>query len=146
MKIAIGNDHAAPEMKFAVKRFLESLGHEVVNFGTDTTESVDYPVIAKKVADVVASKDCDKGILICGTGIGMSIAANKVKGIRAACCSDPLCVRLTRQHNDANILCFGARIVGQTMAEEMVSEFVNTEFEGGRHNNRVSLISEIEAN
>ena len=146
MKIAIGNDHAAPEMKFAVARFLESLGHEVVNFGTDTTESVDYPVIAKKVADAVASKDCDKGILICGTGIGMSIAANKVKGIRAACCSDPLCVRLTRQHNDANILCFGARIVGQTMAEEMVSEFVNTEFEGGRHNNRVSLISEIEAN
>ncbi len=146
MKIAIGNDHAAPEMKFAVARFLESLGHEVVNFGTDTTESVDYPVIAKKVADAVASKDCDKGILICGTGIGMSIAANKVKGIRAACCSDPLCVRLTRQHNDANILCFGARIVGQTMAEVMVSEFVNTEFEGGRHNNRVSLISEIEAN
>lgn len=146
MKIAIGNDHAAPDMKFAIAKFLESLGHEVVNFGTDTTDSVDYPVIAKKVADAVASKDCDKGILICGTGIGMSMAANKVKGIRAACCSDPLCVRLTRQHNDANILCFGARIVGQTMAEEMVTEFVNTEFEGGRHNNRVSLISEIEFN
>lgn len=146
MKIAIGNDHAAPDMKFAIAKFLESLGHEVVNFGTDTTDSVDYPVIAKKVADAVASKDCDKGILICGTGIGMSMAANKVKGIRAACCSDPLCVRLTRQHNDANVLCFGARIVGQTMAEEMVTEFVNTEFEGGRHNNRVSLISEIESN
>lgn len=146
MKIAIGNDHAAPDMKFAIAKFLESLGHEVVNFGTDTTDSVDYPVIAKKVADAVASKDCDKGILICGTGIGMSMAANKVKGIRAACCSDPLCVRLTRQHNDANVLCFGARIVGQTMAEEMVTEFVNTEFEGGRHNNRVSLISEIEFN
>ena len=146
MKIAIGNDHAAPEMKFAISKYLETLGHEVVNFGTDTADSVDYPIIAKKVADAVASNDCDKGILICGTGIGMSIAANKVKGIRAACCSDPLCVRLTRQHNNANVLCFGARIVGQTMAEEMVAEFVNTEFEGGRHNNRVSLISEIEAN
>lgn len=144
MKIAIGNDHAATQMKFDIVAYLEKQGHEVVNFGTDSNDSVDYPDIAEKVAVKVASGDCDKGILICGTGIGMSIAANKVNGIRAACCSDPLCVRLTRQHNNANVLCFGARIVGQIMAEEMVDIFLNTDYMGDRHEKRVQMIAEIE--
>ncbi len=145
MKIAIGNDHAATQMKFDIIDFLEKNGHQVVNFGTDTNDSVDYPVIAEKVANAVASGECDKGLLICGTGIGMSIAANKVNGIRAACCSDPLCVRLTRQHNNANVLCFGARIVGQIMAEEMVDIFLNTDYMGDRHEKRVQLIADIES-
>lgn len=145
MKIAIGNDHAATQMKFDIIDFLEKNGHQVINFGTDTNDSVDYPVIAEKVANAVASGECDKGLLICGTGIGMSIAANKVNGIRAACCSDPLCVRLTRQHNNANVLCFGARIVGQIMAEEMVDIFLNTDYMGDRHEKRVQLIADIES-
>ena len=144
MKIAIGNDHAAPELKFKIMKLLESKGHAVINFGTDTTESVDYPIYAEKVANAVASGECERGIIICGTGIGVSIAANKVNGIRAACCSDPLCVRLTRQHNNANVLCFGARIVGDIMAEEMVNVFLDTPYEGGRHDNRLKLISDIE--
>lgn len=144
MRIAIGNDHAATEMKQDVVSYLEKLGHTVINVGTDDTLSVDYPVIAKEVCDLVAEGKCEKGILICGTGIGMSMAANKIKGIRAACCSDPVCVRLTREHNDANVLTFGARIVGSVMAEEMVRVFVETEFAGGRHQKRVELIAQLE--
>lgn len=144
MRIAIGNDHAATEMKQDIVSYLEKLGHTVINVGTDDTLSVDYPVIAKEVCDLVAEGNCEKGILICGTGIGMSMAANKIKGIRAACCSDPVCVRLTREHNDANVLTFGARIVGSVMAEEMVHVFVETEFAGGRHQKRVELIAQLE--
>ena len=144
MRIALGNDHAATAIKFEIKAYLEGAGYEVVNVGTDDTTSVDYPVIAEKVANLVASGDCEKGILICGTGIGMSMAANKVRGIRAACCSDPVSVKLTRQHNNANVLTFGARIIGPVMAQELVRVFLETPFEGGRHEKRVNQIAELE--
>ena len=144
MRIAIGNDHAATAMKMEIVAYLEGEGHEVINCGTDDTASVDYPVIAEKVARLVADGDCERGILICGTGIGMSMAANKVRGIRAACCSAPVCVRLTRQHNNANVLTFGARIIGSVMAQELVRVFLETPFEGGRHEKRVAQIAELE--
>jgi len=144
MKIAIGNDHVAVEMKNLVKEHLESKGYEVVNFGTDTGERANYPVYGKKVADAVASGECDFGVLICGTGVGISLAANKVKGIRACVCSDPYTARLTRQHNNANIIAFGARVVGQELALMIVDEFFGAEFEGGRHQTRIDMISAIE--
>lgn len=144
MKIAIGNDHVAVEMKHHIVKYLQEKGHEVVNFGTNSDERCDYPVYGKKVADAVASGECERGILICGTGIGISLAANKVKGIRAAVCSEAYSARLTRQHNDANIIAFGARVVGQATAEMIVDEFLNTEYEGGRHQRRIDMITAIE--
>lgn len=144
MKIAIGNDHVAVELKNHIKKYVEDKGHTVVNFGTDSSESCDYPIYGEKVANAVASGECDLGILICGTGIGISLAANKVKGIRAAVCSEPYSARLTRQHNNANIIAFGARVVGQAMAEMIVDEFLNAEYEGGRHQRRVDMITAIE--
>ena len=144
MKIAIGNDHVAVDMKNHIKSYLEAKGHEIINVGTDTAERTDYPIYGKKVADLVASGECEFGILICGTGIGISLAANKVKGIRAAVCSEPYSARLTRQHNNANIIAFGARVVGESVAEMIVDEFLNAEYEGGRHQNRIDMISEIE--
>ena len=144
MKIAIGNDHAAVELKNHITKYVEAKGYTVVNFGTDSSESCDYPIYGEKVAKAVASGECDLGILICGTGIGISLAANKVKGIRAAVCSEPYSARLTRQHNNANIIAFGARIVGQAMAEMIVDEFLDAEYEGGRHQRRVDMITKIE--
>lgn len=144
MKIAIGNDHVAVELKNHIKKYIEAKGIEVVDFGTHSTERCDYPVYGEKVARAVASKECDLGVLICGTGIGISLAANKVKGIRAAVCSEPYSARLTKQHNNANIIAFGARVVGQSVAEMIVDEFLNAEFEGGRHQQRIDLISKIE--
>ena len=144
MKIAIGNDHVAVEMKNHIVKYLEAKGYEIVNFGTDSSERADYPIYGKRVADAVAKGECDLGILICGTGIGISLAANKVAGIRAAVCSEPYSARLTRQHNNANIIAFGARVVGQAMAEMIVDEFLNAEFEGGRHQGRVDMITAIE--
>lgn len=144
MKIAIGNDHVAVELKNHITKYVESKGYTVVNFGTDTPDSCDYPIYGEKVANAVASGECDLGILICGTGIGISLAANKVKGIRAAVCSEPYSARLTRQHNNANIIAFGARVVGQAMAEMIVDEFLNAEYEGGRHQRRVDMITAIE--
>ena len=144
MKIAIGNDHVAVEMKNHITEYLTAKGHEIVNFGTDSNERCDYPVYGKKVADAVVSGECEIGILICGTGIGISLAANKVKGIRAAVCSDPYSARLTRQHNNANIIAFGARVVGEATAEMIVDEFLNAEYEGGRHQARIDMISAIE--
>ncbi len=145
MKIAIGNDHAGVEMKNHIIEYLEKKGHTLVNFGTDTTDSCDYPVYGKKVAVSVASGECERGILICGTGIGISMAANKVNNIRAAVCSEPKTAQLTRLHNDANIIAFGARIIDNDMAEKIVDEFLNTEWEGGeRHSRRVAMLSEIE--
>jgi ribose 5-phosphate isomerase B len=144
MKIAIGNDHVAVELKNHITKYVEAKGYEVVNFGTDTPESCDYPIYGEKVARAVASGECDLGILICGTGIGISLTANKVKGIRAAVCSEPYSARLTRQHNNANIIAFGARVVGQAMAEMIVDEFLNAEYEGGRHQRRVDMIAAIE--
>ena len=144
MKIAIGNDHTAVKMKNHIVEYLEAKGYELVNFGTDTEDRVDYPIYGKKVADAVASGECELGILICGTGIGISLAANKVRGIRAAVCSEPYSARLTRQHNNANIIAFGARVVGEATAEMIVDEFLTAEFEGGRHQGRIDMISAIE--
>ena len=144
MKIAIGNDHVAVDMKLEIKKHLEALGHEVVNYGTDSSERADYPIYGERVGRAVASGECDVGVLICGTGIGISLAANKVKGVRAAVCSEPYSARLTRQHNNANIIAFGARVVGISVAEMIVDEFLNAEFEGGRHADRVNMISAIE--
>ena len=142
MKIGIGNDHAAVAMKKEITGYLEELGYEVVNYGTDSDESCSYAVYGEKVARAVAAKDVDLGILICGTGI--SLAANKVRGIRAAVCSEPCTARLSRQHNDANILAFGARIIGIETAKEIVKAWLDAEFEGGRHQARVDMIMAIE--
>ena len=142
--IAIGADHGGFELKESVKKFLDEKGIEYKDFGTHSAESVDYALIAKEVATAVAKGDYDKGILICGTGIGISMAANKVKGIRAACCSDYFSAKFTRLHNDANILCFGGRVVGAGLANELVDVFLNTEFEGGRHQRRIDQITDIE--
>ena len=144
MKIAIGNDHTAVDMKKHIVKYLEDRGYELLNFGTDTEDRVDYPIYGKRVADAVAGGECELGILICGTGIGISLAANKVKGIRAAVCSEAYSARLTRQHNNANIIAFGARVVGMATAEMIVDEFLSAKYEGGRHQGRIDMISAIE--
>lgn len=143
--IGIGNDHAAVEMKNQIKEFLEEKGYHVVNYGTDSDESCDYPEYGEKVGRAVAEGKVDAGVLICGTGIGISIAANKVKGVRAAVVSEPVSARLTKEHNNANIIAFGARIVGIEMAKEIVSAWLNAEYIGsGRHERRVDMIRKIE--
>ncbi len=144
MRIGIGNDHSAVEMKQEVMKFLQDLGYEVVNYGTDSTESCNYPVYGEKVARAVVAKEVDLGIVICGTGVGISLAANKVKGIRAVVCSEPYSARLSRQHNNTNILAFGARVVGIELAKMIIEEWLNAEFEGGRHQERVNMIMDIE--
>ncbi|MBM6948778.1 ribose 5-phosphate isomerase B [Mordavella massiliensis] len=144
MKIGIGNDHSAVEMKQEVMKFLQDLGYEVVNYGTDSTESCDYPVYGEKVGRAVAAGDVDLGILICGTGVGISLAANKVKGVRAVVCSEPYSARLSRQHNNTNILAFGARVIGIELAKMIIEEWLNAEFEGGRHQRRVDMIMAIQ--
>lgn len=144
MKIAIGADHGGYELKCAIKEHLIANGYEVVDYGTDSTESVDYAPIAARTARGITSGECDRGILCCGTGIGISMAANKVNGIRAACCSDYFSAKYTRLHNDANILCMGGRVVGVGLALELVDVFLNTEFEGGRHQKRIDQIAAIE--
>jgi ribose 5-phosphate isomerase B len=143
VKIAIGCDHAAYEMKAAISEFLKGKGHEVLNMGTDGPESVDYPDFAGKVSEAVLSGKAERGILICGTGLGMSMAANKYRGIRAALCSEPVSARLSREHNDSNVLCMGARMIGQVMAEEISSTWLETAFEGGRHQRRVEKIANL---
>ena len=142
MKIAIGNDHTAVEMKNDVTVYLQSKGIEVINFGTDTSDSVDYPIYGEKVANAVAAGEADLGIAICGTGLGIGLACNKVHGIRAAICSEPYTAKYSRLHNNCNVLCFGARVIGIEMAKMMIDEFVQTEFEGGRHQRRVDEIME----
>lgn len=144
MRIGIGNDHAAVEMKQQIVAFLEELGHEVVNYGTDTNESCDYPVYAEKVGRAVVDGEVERGILICGTGVGISIAANKVKGVRAVVCSEPYSAKLSKQHNNTNVLAFGARVIGIELAKMIVEEWLNTEFEGDRHQRRVDMITDIE--
>jgi ribose 5-phosphate isomerase B len=145
MKIGIGNDHAAVTMKQEISEYLRELGYDVVNYGTDSGASCSYAEYGEKVARAVAAKDVDLGILICGTGVGISLAANKVKGIRAAVCSEPCTARLSREHNDANILAFGARIIGIETAKEIVKAWLEAEFQGGRHQTRVDMITAIEA-
>lgn len=144
MKIAIGNDHAATAMKFEIMEYLKSLGYEVVNMGTDTNESCNYPEIGEKVGRAVVAGEADCGVLICGTGVGISIAANKVNGVRAAVCSDCATARLVKQHNNANVIAFGARIVGNELAKDIVKAYLDAEFEGGRHQTRIDMIHEIE--
>lgn len=145
MKIAIGNDHAATDMKNEMVKYLTEKGHEVINVGTDTNESCNYPVFAKKCADLVVSGEAERGILICGTGIGMSIAANKIKGIRCALCSETTSASLTRAHNNANMLAMGARVIGIELAKDIVDTFLTTEFLGGRHQTRIDMISDLES-
>ena len=144
MKIAIGNDHAAVEMKNEIMTYLEEKGYEVVNFGTDTADSCHYPVYGEAVGRAVVSKEADLGILICGTGVGISLAANKVNGVRAVVCSEPLTARLSKQHNNSNVLAFGARIIGIETAKMIVDEWLAAEFEGGRHQTRVDMLMAIE--
>ena len=144
MKIGIGNDHAAVDMKNQVVEYLEGKGYEVVNYGTDSNESCDYPVYGEKVGEAVAHGDVDLGILICGTGVGISLAANKVKGVRAVVCSEPYSAKLSRQHNNTNILAFGARVIGIELAKMIIDEWLSAEFEGGRHQTRVDMITAIE--
>ncbi|MBQ5678214.1 MAG: ribose 5-phosphate isomerase B [Clostridia bacterium] len=142
--IALGADHGGFELKEAIKKHLQEKGVEYVDCGTYSAESIDYAPIAKATCEKVTSGECEKAILCCGTGIGISMAANKVKGIRAACCSDYFSAKLTRMHNDANALCMGGRVVGVGLALELVDIFLETEFEGGRHQRRIDQIMEIE--
>lgn len=144
MKIVIGNDHTATDMKKEIMAYLEEKGYEVLNVGTDGYESVDYPDFAKKVCDAVNSKEADLGIAICGTGVGISIACNKVHGIRAVCCSEPFSAKLSRQHNNSNVLCFGARVIGPELAKMIVDEWLNAEFQGGRHQQRIDKVMALE--
>jgi len=144
MKIAIAADHGGYEMKEHVKKIIEDLGISYEDLGTDSVESVDYPDYALPVAKKVVSGEVDKGILICGTGIGMSIAANKVAGIRAALVHDCYSARVTREHNDSNILCMGGRIIGLNLAEEIVRIWLHGEFTGDRHLRRIEKVKEIE--
>ena len=143
-KLVIGCDHAAPELKAIVRDHLIERGFDVTDVGTHTTDSCNYPDYAHALCKKIQSGECELGILICGTGIGMSMAANKHKGIRAACCSDTFSARLTRLHNDANVLCFGARVVGQGLALDLADIFVDTEFEGGKHKTRIDMFVDIE--
>ena len=142
--IAIGCDHAAVELKNEIVNFLKEKNIEVTDCGIKAGEKCDYHDMAEKVCGMITSGKAEKGILVCGTGIGMSIAANKIKGIRAACCSDHFSAKYTRLHNDANVLCMGARVIGPGLALELADLFINTEFEGGRHQRRVDLITKLE--
>lgn len=142
--IAIASDHGGFMLKEHIKAYLQSQGKQISDFGCDTPKSCDYPTFAQAAAKAVASGECKTGIVICTTGIGISISANKVKGIRCALCTDPLMAEMTRRHNDANMLALGAGITGQNLAERIVEVFLNTEFEGGRHARRVDLMMGIE--
>ena len=144
MRVAIGNDHSAVELKEIIADYVRELGHEAINLGTDTTQSCDYPLYGEKVGRAVVSGEADLGIAICGTGLGISLAANKVKGVRACVCSEPYTARMSRLHNNANVLCFGARVVGSELAKMITQVWLETDFEGGRHQRRVDQIMEIE--
>lgn len=144
MKIAAGSDHAGFRLKDRLVKLARSLGHEVKDLGTRSAESVDYPDFAAAVAGEVASGAVDRGILVCGTGVGVAIAANKVDGIRAATCNDSFTSRMARAHNDANVLTLGERVIGEGLAEDIVRTFLATEYEGGRHQQRVDKIHELE--
>lgn len=144
MKIAMGNDHTAVEMKKEIQAYVEAKGYEVIDFGTNETASCDYPEYGEKVGRAVAAGEADYGIAICGTGIGIGIAAGKVKGIRVCTCSEPYSAKLSRMHNNSNVLTFGARVVGAEMAKMIVDEWLDNQYEGGRHQRRVDQLMEIE--
>ena len=142
--IAIASDHGGYQLKEHIKAYLAAKGITCEDFGTNSTESCDYPIFGRAAAEAVASGRCEKGIVICTTGIGISITANKVKGIRCALCADPLSAELTRRHNNANMLAMGAGMIGPNLAERIVDVFLTTDFEGGRHARRVSQIMDME--
>ncbi len=143
-KLVIGNDHAAVDMKNEIMAYLQEKGYEVINIGTDEKSRFDYPISGYRAARMVADGEVDGGILICGTGLGISLAANKVDGIRCCVCSEPYTAKLSRQHNNANMLSFGARVVGPDMAKMIVDAWLEAEFMGGRHAERVDMIMEIQ--
>lgn len=145
MKLAIGSDHVGFELKPIIIDYVKELGHEIEDFGPDSSERTDYPQYGKKVAEEVASGNFDGGILICGTGVGISIAANKVKNIRAVVCSEPYSAKLSKEHNNTNIVAFGSRVVGSELAKMIVKEWLDANFEGGRHARRVEMIQQIES-
>ncbi len=143
MKIALACDHAGYEMKMAIKEKLEGEGYEILDLGTDSTESVDYPIYGKAIGEAVAQGKAEKGIAVCGTGIGISIAANKVKGIRCALCTSVEMARLAKEHNNANILAMGGRTTSKELAFQMIDEWFNAEFLGGKHQRRISMLDEM---
>lgn len=140
MRIAVGNDHVAYSMKVEIAEYLRALGHEVVDLGHHDDARTDYPVYGRLVGEAVVAGKVDRGIAICGTGVGISIAANKVVGVRAVCCSEPYSAQLSREHNDTNVLCFGARVVGIELAKMIVRCWLDGAFEGGRHADRVAML------
>ena len=144
MKIAIAADHGGFELKDSMVEYIKSIGNEVMDLGTNSADSVDYPDYAKKVCEEIQQENSDLGILICGTGIGMSLAANKFEGIRAACVSDVYSAKMSRNHNNANVLCIGARVIGDEVAKLIIKTFLENEFEAGRHQRRVDKIMAIE--
>ena len=144
MKIAVACDHGGLNLKNKIKDYLQSSGYEIIDFGTDSTKSCDYPDFALPAAEAVASGECERGIIVCTTGIGVSMVANKVPGVRCALCQDTFCAELTRRHNDANVLAMGEKAVDGSVAVEIVDIFLKTEFEGGRHQRRVDKITAVE--
>ena len=142
--IALASDHAGFELKEAIKKYLVDNNYDIMDFGTNSPASVDYPTFGRMAAEAVASGECDKGIVCCGTGIGISIVANKVKGIRCALCTNEFTAEMSRKHNDANMLAMGAGIIGNNLAERIVDTFLNTQFEGGRHQRRIDKMMAIE--
>ncbi|MGL5406985.1 MAG: ribose 5-phosphate isomerase B [Propionibacteriaceae bacterium] len=144
MRIAVGSDHAGFAMKEIIREYVVSLGHEVLHLGPETAERTDYPLWGAAVGRSVVNGEADLGIAICGSGVGISIAANKVPGVRAACVSEPYSARYCRLHNNANVLCFGGRVVGEDVARLLVDEFLGASFEGGRHAERVALIGQLD--
>ncbi|MDP3064909.1 MAG: ribose 5-phosphate isomerase B [Chloroflexota bacterium] len=145
MRIAVGSDHRGYNLKEEVKRTLIELGHEPVDYGCGDTTSVDYPDYAQAVARAVAARECELGVLVCGTGIGMSITANKAPGVRAAVCTDLFTAQRARQHNDANVLCLGADVLGTPLALEVLRVYLSASFEGGRHTRRVDKINSLDS-
>ncbi|BBM35348.1 ribose 5-phosphate isomerase B [Pseudoleptotrichia goodfellowii] len=143
MKIAIGSDHVGLELKPVIVEYLKELGHEVEDFGAYSKERTDYPIYGEKVAKAVIEGNYDCGIVMCGTGVGISIAANKIKGIRAVVCSEPYSAKLSKEHNNTNILAFGSRVIGSELAKMIVKEWLEAEFEGGRHANRVNMLDNM---
>ncbi|MFC1827922.1 ribose 5-phosphate isomerase B [Thermodesulfobacteriota bacterium] len=139
MKVAVGCDHGGLDLKYIVISVLKDLGHEIDDQGCNSSESVDYPNFAKAISSLVNDGKCERGILICGTGIGMSMAANRIPGIRAALCHEMFSAMMSREHNDANILCLGARVIGQGLAAEVVRTWMTTDFAGGRHQRRIDM-------
>ncbi|GHU61737.1 ribose 5-phosphate isomerase B [Clostridia bacterium] len=144
MKLAIGNDHAGVELKKEIMKHLQARGVEVQDFGCQETTSVDYPVYGEKVGRAVAQGGFEGGILICGTGVGISLAANQVKGIRAVVCSEPYTAKMSKLHNNTNVLCFGARVIGVDMAKMITDTWLDTQYEGGRHQKRLDMLEQIE--